>query len=309
MEKIVLAVHGGAGTILPTQMTPEKEKAYLNGLEQALQSGFKILQSGGSSVDAVEAAVTSLENNPLFNAGKGAVFTHNGKHELDASIMEGKNLKAGAVSGITRFANPVHVARLVMDKSAHVLLSSLGAEQFALSQGLEPVDNEYFFTEERWNQLQEAIASGDITLDHSGKSDNKFGTVGAVALDLESNLAAATSTGGMTNKMFGRVGDTPIIGAGTYANNETCAISCTGHGENFIRALAAFEVHARMFYLKESVTNSSNFVVQNKLVQMGGEGGLIALDKNGIVSMPFNSEGMYRGYITESGTCTLKIYK
>jgi len=302
---IRLAIHGGAGTILRSTMTPELQAQYEQGLHNALDGGYKILESGGSAIDAVEAAVKSLENFPLFNAGCGAVFNNIGKHEMDAAIMDGLTLDAGAVSGISNVKNPVSLARAIMDKSEHVLLCGAGAEQFAKMQGLEFADDSYFYNETRYKQWQEALKEDRVQLDHTEK---KFGTVGAVALDAYGNLAAATSTGGMTNKKFGRMGDSPIIGAGTYANNNTCAISCTGHGELFIRAVVAYDISCLMEYKELSLQEACDIVVHDKLVKIGGEGGLIAIDKGGNIELPFNSEGMYRGYATEDEKKVM-IYK
>ncbi|MDJ1468277.1 isoaspartyl peptidase/L-asparaginase [Cytophagaceae bacterium DM2B3-1] len=318
-NKITLVIHGGAGTILRKNMTPEKEKAYKEVLNQALQTGYKVLQNGGSSLDAVEATIRVMEDSPLFNAGKGSVFTHEGKNEMDAAIMDGSTLKAGAIAGVSVIKNPVSTARKVMENSAHVMLIGRGAEEFAKEQGMEIVDPAYFYTENRYQQLQRAIEEDKIQLDHSkdkGSLDEpqpgdekKFGTVGAVALDQYGNLAAATSTGGMTNKRWNRVGDAPIIGAGTYANNQTCAVSATGHGEYFIRSVVGYDISALMEYKALSVKNAAEEVVMKKLVQRGGEGGVIALDRNGNFAMPFNSEGMYRGYIKADGKSEVLIYK
>ncbi|WP_232326072.1 isoaspartyl peptidase/L-asparaginase family protein [Spirosoma montaniterrae] len=334
---ITLVIHGGAGTITRKNMTPEKEQAYRAVLNQALQTGYAVLKRGGTSLDAVEATVRVMEDSPLFNAGKGAVFTHEGRNELDASVMDGKTLKAGAIAGVTTIKNPISTARRVMDKSEHVMMIGPGAEAFAKAQGMELVDPKYFYTETRWQGLQKALQEEKVQLDHTEApakpanapkarnaespktgailnetiftEGNKFGTVGCVALDQYGNLAAGTSTGGMTNKRYGRVGDAPIIGAGTYANNATCAISATGHGEYFIRAVVGFDVSALMAYKGLSVNDAANEVVMKKLVEMGGEGGLIALDRRGNIAMPFNSEGMYRGYIKADGTSEVLIYK
>lgn len=291
-----IAIHGGAGTITRSSMTSEKEKAYLLALSAALHAGKEILTKGGNSLDAVTAAVMSLEDTPLFNAGKGSVFTHEGRHEMDASIMRGDTLDAGAVSGVMHIKNPVVLSRAVMEKSDHVFLYGQGAELFAKQQGIEFKNDEYFYDAFRYAQLQDAIESGKIQLDHTENGDKKFGTVGAVALDIHGNLAAATSTGGMTNKRFNRIGDSPMIGAGTYANNNTCAISCTGHGEYFIRAVVAYDISCLMEYKGLSLQEACEKVVNDKLVKFGGEGGLIAVDIKGNICLPFNSEGMYRGY-------------
>jgi beta-aspartyl-peptidase (threonine type) len=312
MKKFSIAIHGGAGTILPALMTPQKELVYRAASTEAIQQGSAILEKGGSSLAAVEAAVISLENFPLFNAGKGAVFTNKGCHEMDASIMCGLNLNAGAVSGISNVKNPIALARLVMEKSGHVYLSGKEAEYFARNQGLQMEEDAYFFTDERYKQWQDVKDSDTYQLDHTDKTEQgekKFGTVGAVALDQHGNLAAATSTGGMTNKKFGRVGDTPIIGAGTYANNRTCAVSCTGHGEYFIRAVVAYDVSCLMEYKGLSLQAACNYVVKDKLVKFGGEGGLIAIDKYGNIELPFNSDGMYRASLKEGESPVIAIYK
>lgn len=322
-SKITLVIHGGAGTILKKSMTPEKEKAYQEVLNLALQTGYKILQNGGTSLDAVEATIRVMEDSPLFNAGKGSVFTHEAKNEMDAAVMDGNTLKAGAIAGVTVIKNPISTARKVMENSAHVMLIGRGAEQYAKEQGMEIVDPAYFYTENRFQQLQKAKEQEEIKLDHSEpKGDarlqptldelekaKKFGTVGAVALDQYGNLAAGTSTGGMTNKRWNRVGDAPIIGAGTYANNQTCAVSATGHGEYFIRSVVAYDISALMEYKKLSLKQAAEEVVMKKLVERGGEGGVIALDRNGNFAMPFNSEGMYRGYIKADGKSEVLIYK
>lgn len=312
MRKFSIAVHGGAGTILPALMTPEKETLYKKGLLDAILAGSSILENGGSSLDAVEAAVKSLEDFPLFNAGKGAVFTHKGTHELDASIMDGKTLEAGAVCGVSGVKNPVALARLIKEKSGHVMLAGTDAELFALQNKLAIENEQYFYTEERYKQWQDVKDSDTYQLDHTDKTEQgekKFGTVGAVAMDEFGNLAAATSTGGMTNKRFGRIGDTPIIGAGTYANNHTCAISCTGHGEYFIRAVVAYDISCLMEYKGLSLKEACNFVVKDKLVKFGGEGGLIAIDSFGNIELPFNSEGMYRAWFKSGESPEVAIYK
>jgi L-asparaginase / beta-aspartyl-peptidase len=311
MKKHAIAIHGGAGTILRTLMTPEKEAQYKQGLKNALLIGNEVLNKGGSSIDAVEAAVMSLENFPLFNAGKGAVFTNKGTHEMDASIMEGKNLEAGAVSGISNVQNPVHLAKVIMQKSGHVFLQGADAELFAQKMNLPFQDNDYFYTEERYKQWQDVKDTDGYQLDHTvlETGEKKFGTVGAVALDVYGNLAAATSTGGMTNKRFGRVGDSPVIGAGTYANNHTCAISCTGHGEYFLRAVVAYDISCLMEYKGYTLNQACNFVVKDKLVKMGGEGGLIGIDTQGNIELCFNSEGMYRGILRQDEEMYLGIYE
>ena len=305
-----LAIHGGAGTILKSNMTPEKEQAYTEKLEQVLNSGFEILNAGGSSLDAVQKCINIMEDSPLFNAGKGAVFTADGKNELDASIMEGKHLNAGAVAGVTHIKNPINLARLVMEKSPHVLMAREGAEAFAVEQGIKLVDEKYFFTERRWQSLQKRIEKENEKQSSLKRSiEGKFGTVGAVALDKNGNLTAGTSTGGMTYKKFGRVGDSPIIGAGTYANNKFCAVSATGHGEYFIRGVVAYDIAALMEYQSKSIKEAADIVIHKKLSEMGGTGGIIALDANGSVAMTFNTEGMYRGYIYEDGKPHVLIYK
>jgi len=306
-----IAVHGGAGTILRSLMTPEKEALYIKGLQEAIDAGHKILISGGSSVDAVEAAVMVLENFPLFNAGKGAVFTNKGTHEMDASIMDGKTLEAGAVSGISNVQNPVALARVIKDKSGHVFLCGSEAETFAKLMQLPFQPDDYFYEEGRYKQWQEVKDSDGYQLDHTVNSGEgkKFGTVGAVALDLHGNIAAATSTGGMTNKRFGRVGDSPMIGAGTYANNHTCAVSCTGHGEYFIRAVVAYDISCLMEYKGYTLKQACDYVVKDKLVKFGGEGGLIAIDISGNIELPFNSEGMYRAYKKGNTDAVIKIYE
>ncbi|TDQ07507.1 isoaspartyl peptidase/L-asparaginase family protein [Pedobacter metabolipauper] len=317
--KYVMVVHGGAGTILKKNMTPAKEAAYTAALTEALRKGYEAIKAGKSSLDAVETAIHVLEDNPLFNAGKGAVFTHDGKNEMDAAIMDGKTLMAGSVAGVTTIRNPISAARAVMEKSEHVMMVGAGAEKFAAQSGIEIVDPKYFFTDERWEGLQKAIKedSTKTVLDHGSKKsmklgtinkDNKFGTVGAVALDKMGNLAAGTSTGGMTNKKYGRVGDAPVIGSGTYANNLTAGISCTGWGEFYIRSVVAHDISAMMEYKSLSVKDAAQASL-DKMAKLGGDGGLIALDKNGNVTMPFNTEGMYRGTVTADGKIEVLIYK
>ncbi|MGB0840080.1 MAG: isoaspartyl peptidase/L-asparaginase family protein [Chitinophagales bacterium] len=354
---IVMAIHGGAGTILKKNMTPETEAAYRAKLTEALEKGYELLSQGESSVDAIEAAIHILEDSPLFNAGKGAVFTNEGTNELDASIMDGKTLNAGAVGGVKTVRHPISAARKVMENSPHVMLTGAGADTFAKEKGLEIVDNKYFHTDRRYKSLQKVLAeekaaqmdklsgSKDDRLQKNklikkgtlnqkmkkGKKeagsprgeanleirkdidpfikDHKFGTVGAAALDKFGNLAAGTSTGGMTNKRYGRVGDSPIIGAGTYANNGTCAVSATGHGEYFIRNVVCYDISALMEYGGKSLEDAANYVVKEKLVALKGSGGVIAVDHNGNVAMPFNTEGMYRGYIGRDGVPHVFIYK
>lgn len=309
MNKYGLAIHGGAGTITRALLTAEKEAAYKKGLADALLAGENILREGGSAMDAVIAAVVSLEDCPLFNAGRGSVFTAEGKHEMDASLMRGDNLDAGAVAGVSGVRNPILLAKAIMEKSDHVLLAGKGAESFAREQGLSFEPESYFHNEFRWNQLQDALREGRVQLDHTATKDKKFGTVGAVARDRQGNLAAATSTGGMTNKKFNRIGDSPLIGAGTYANNTTCAISCTGHGEYFIRSVVAYDVSCLMEYKGLTLQQACEVVVIEKLVKIGGEGGLIAIDHNGNIELPFNSEGMYRGKVTEGEMSVIAIYR
>ncbi len=315
---VVLVIHGGAGTILKSNMRPEIEKKYRDMLTSVLNQGMELLKEGKTSVDVVEQVIRMLEDSPLFNAGKGAVFNHEGKQEMDASLMDGKSLNAGAVAGVSNIKNPISAARLVMDNSEHVMLSGKGAEQFAKEQKLELVDPDYFYNEKRYIQLKNAIKRDNIQLDHDGEDgkqggilpgqDDKFGTVGAVSLDKYGNLAAGTSTGGMTNKKYGRVGDSPLIGAGTYANNNSCAVSCTGHGEFFIRSVVAYDVSAIMQYQNKSIKEAADYVVNTKLKNIKGAGGLIALDAKGNVAMPFNTKGMYRGVIYQDGSLEVKIY-
>jgi len=305
-SKISLAIHGGAGTILRSTMTPQLQQQYENGLQNALTAGYSILAAGGSSVDAVAAAVVSMEDFPLFNAGRGSVFNHIGGHEMDAAIMSGRGLEAGAVCGVSHIKNPVKLAKAIMQHSECVVLCGAGAEEFARQQHMDFEDDAYFYVEQRYLQLQDALKEDKVQLDHSEK---KFGTVGAVALDKDGNLAAATSTGGMTNKKFGRMGDSPVIGAGTYANNHTCAISCTGHGELFIRSVVAYDISCLIEYKGLSLREACDIVVHKKLVKIGGEGGLIALDRYGHIEMPFNSEGMYRACMNSEGRKEIRIYK
>ncbi len=315
MQKISLAIHGGAGTILKEDMSPELEKAYLQGLEEALSGGYEVLEKGGSSTEAVKAAVVILEDNILFNAGRGAVFTKEGIHEMDAAIMQGNNLAAGAVAGVQNIRNPIELALAVMHHSDHVLLSGKGANDFAIQQGFKTEPNDYFFSPFRYDQWLQMKDSNDYALDHSPKqidelkAGKKFGTVGAVACDVNGNIAAATSTGGMTNKNYGRIGDSPLIGIGTYANNKTCAISCTGHGEPFIKAVAAYDVSCLMEYKGMSLIQAMNEVVNNKLPKLAGEGGMIGVDAAGNLALLFNSEGMYRGAKSSDGTGFVGIYK
>jgi len=307
----VLVIHGGAGTILKKNMTAEKELAYEKALNAALDAGEKILSEGGSALNAVEAAVRSMEDSPLFNAGKGAVFTHDGVNELDASIMDGSNLECGAVSGVRSVKNPISLARAVMEQSDHVFLSREGAEEFARLRELEMVDSSYFYTEDRWRSLQKALKLEDgssFLSEDEAMIDEKFGTVGAVALDRSGHLAAATSTGGMTNKRWARIGDSPVIGAGTYADDRSCAVSCTGHGEYFIRLHIASRVSAAMLYGDKDLNSAANEAILSDLENLGGTGGLIAVDAAGNIAMPFNTAGMYRGY-TNGAVRKIGIYK
>lgn len=320
--KYVLVIHGGAGTINKDSMTPEKEKAYREALTNALQSGYDAINEGKPALDAVQVTVNVLEDTPLFNAGKGAVFTNEGKNELDASIMDGQTLKAGAVAGVSNLKNPINAARVVMDQSEHVMMAGRGAELFAAAHGCDTVPTSYFFTQERWDQLQRTIRKEEVgraawldvkdnresQIAGISDQDNKFGTVGAVALDKQGNLAAGTSTGGMTNKRYGRIGDSPIIGAGTYCNNLTAGISCTGWGEYYIRSVAAHRVSALMELKGLSVEEASKQVIA-EIGELGGTGGLISLDKSGKVAMEFNTSGMYRGTVDENGNIEVYIYK
>ena len=308
MNKYAIAIHGGAGTILRSSMTSQKETAYKAGLQNAINAGEEILKTGGSSIDAVEAAIRSLEDNSLFNAGKGSVFTHEGKHEMDASVMDGKTLMAGAVAGIKNIKNPISLAKAIMQKSDHVFMAGDGAMEFAKKINTETKPDDYFFVQQRYDQLLEAKKTDSILMDHSDKNQKKFGTVGAVALDLLGNISAGTSTGGMTNKKHGRVGDTPVIGAGTYANNHTCAVSCTGHGEFFIRSVVAYDISCLMEYKGLSLNEACEIVVKQKLVKTGGEGGLIAIDSKGNIELSFNSEGMYRAFKKSDGENFIGIY-
>jgi len=291
-----LVLHGGAGVITRAKLTPEREAAIRADLERALRTAYAVLQRGGASVDAVPAAITILEDSPLFNAGKGAVFTHDGINELDAAIMNGRAHTAGAIAGVRTIKNPILLAKAVMDNGRYVMLSGAGAEQFAATAGIEIVDPSYFRTEERWQELQKAI------------EEDHFGTVGAVALDRTGALAAGTSTGGLTNKRYGRIGDSPIIGAGTYADDD-CGVSATGHGELFIRYTVAKDICARMEYSHVSLARAADDVVMHELVEAHGDGGVIALDADGHWTLPFNTPGMYRGYITDDGVPHVDIFK
>lgn len=313
IKKYAIAIHGGAGTILRTNMTNEIEKKYKTALNDSILAGENILLNSGLAIDAVEASIRSLENNPLFNAGRGSVFSHEGEHEMDASIMNGKDLMAGAVAGVKNVKNPITLAKSVMQHSNHVFMAGQGAEVFAKQLNIEMAPKEYFFEQMRYDQLIQAKSNDRIELDHvDNKFENgekKFGTVGAVALDVFGNISAGTSTGGMTNKKHGRVGDTPIIGAGTYANNQTCAVSCTGHGEFFIRSVVAYDISCLIEYKGFSLKEACNLVVKDKLVKIGGEGGLIALDAKGNIELCFNSEGMYRASKKSNEEVYLGIYK
>ena len=326
-SKSVLVIHGGAGTILRENMTNEKDQAYRDQLEHVLKSGMKALKSGKTSVETVELVIRLMEDSPLFNAGKGAVFNHKGMQEMDASIMSGADLNAGAVAGVQHIKNPITAAKMVMEKSKHVMLSGQGAEDFAREQDVDLVDPEYFYNEDRYRQFKKAIRQAQEAAQKGkestkpvdkedgkqgsiwSKESEKFGTVGAVALDYKGTLAAGTSTGGMTNKEYGRIGDSPIIGAGTYANNKTCAVSCTGHGEYFIRNVVAYDVSAIMDYQNKSLKEAAEYVINTKLKEQSASGGLIALDAKGNVAMPFNTKGMYRGVIYEDGRIEIKIYE
>ena len=316
MSTFTFAIHGGAGTILKSMLTPELETKYLQGLQQALDKGYEVLAQQGSSLDAVQAAIMSLEDNELFNAGRGSVFTKKGINEMDAAIMEGTQLGGGAVAGVRNIKNPIALAKEVMLHSGHVMLSGNGAKEFALNRGMEMAPDEYFFTKYRYDQWIEIRDSDFYQLDH--KEDNlkgmpsqekKFGTVGAVAVDMHGHIAAGTSTGGMTNKRYGRIGDSPLLGVGTYANDATCGISCTGHGEYFMRAVVAYDVSCLMEYKGLSLQEACHIVVKEKLVKMGGEGGLIAVDALGNFELCYNSEGMYRGVRTSEGINKVAIYK
>ena len=315
MAIFTLALHGGAGTILKEDMTPELEATYLRSLEEALEAGYKILASGGGAAAAVKETSIQLENNILFNAGRGSVFTKKGVHEMDAAIMDGATQRAGAIAAVRNVRNPVALAAEVMYHSDHVLLSGEGANEFAIKCGMKLEPDEYFFSQFRYNQWKRMRDSDNYELDHSTGTterlmkDKKFGTVGAVACDMQGNIAAATSTGGMTNKKYGRIGDTPIIGAGTYANNKTCAISATGHGEPFMLGVAAYDVSCLMEYKGMSLQEAMDVVVNDRLTKLNGEGGMIGVDARGNTAMIFNSEGMYRGMTNSSGTREIEIYK
>lgn len=309
MGDFSIAIHGGAGTIFKKDLTPELEAAYTKGLADAVASGYEVLAKGGNAIDAVTAAVISLEDCILFNAGRGSVFTKTGGHEMDAAIMNGLSLEAGAVAGVRSVKNPVLLAKTIMEKSEHVLLSGEGALQFAKQQQLQLEEEDYFFSQFRYDQWQLVKNENSAALDHNIQIEKKFGTVGAVACDANGNLAATTSTGGMTNKNFNRIGDTPVIGAGTYANNQTCAISCTGHGELFLRAVAAYDVSCLMEYKGMSLQQAMEVVTLDKLVKINGEGGMIGVDAHAKTAMIFNSEGMYRAMQNSKGEKQIAIYK
>ncbi len=308
MNNFSIAIHGGAGTLVKGMMTSELEAKYKLALKLALDAGYAILENGGTAVNAVEKAVIVLEDSHLFNAGKGAVFTADETHEMDASIMDGKTLNAGAVSLITGIKNPVSLSKDVMEKSEHVFLAGEGAMQFAKINNYTIEDETYFYDKLRHNQWLEIKDTDSFQLDHAKKKDSKFGTVGAVACDKDGNIAAATSTGGMTNKKFGRVGDSPMIGAGNYANNKTCAISCTGSGEFFIRGVVAYDVACLMEHKEMSLDAASNEVINKRILEIGGDGGLIAVDVRGNIAMPFNTEGMYRACKSSNGEEEVSIY-
>lgn len=315
----VMVIHGGAGTMERSRMTPEREAEYKTSLEEALRVGYEIIQGGGSSLDAVEQTIHVLENNPLFNAGRGAVFTNEGRNELDASIMDGSTGEAGAVAGVTILKNPISAARAVMERSEHVMMVGKGAEQFGQQLGLEVVDPSYFHTESRWNSLQRARArdSAAMEVTHTNRipgpatdpedEEKKFGTVGCVAIDQTGRITAGTSTGGMNNKRYGRVGDSPIIGAGTFANKQV-GVSCTGWGEFYIRHVVAYDIAAMMDYKNMGVEEAAQRAI-DKVGEAGGDGGIIALDKDGHVAMPFNTSGMYRGVVTRDGQVIVEIFK
>ncbi|MEO9570972.1 MAG: isoaspartyl peptidase/L-asparaginase [Polaribacter sp.] len=317
-SKFAIIIHGGAGTILKKNMSDEKEAAYKAKLEEAIKVGHTILKNGGTSTAAVMRTIQVMEESPLFNAGKGAVFTHEETNELDASFMDGKTLNAGAVAGVTNVKSPIELAIKVMTDSDHVMLSGKGASVFAKEKGLEIVDPNYFYTERRFKSLQRIKNRNKTELDHDDKKaafydadikNEKFGTVGCVALDKEGNIAAGTSTGGMTNKRWGRIGDAPIIGSGTYANNLTCGVSSTGWGEYFIRTQVAYDISAQMEYQQKTLKEATKDVIQNKLTKLGGTGGVVALDKNGNMSFEFNTAGMYRASMNDKGQLIVKIYK
>jgi len=312
-----IAIHGGAGTIERSKFTPEKEQAYREKLKEAVEAGYAVLNKGGESLDAVTTAINILENSPFFNAGKGAVYTYDGEHEMDASIMDGRNRQAGAVAGVKHIENPINLARLVMDKSVHVMLAKEGAEEFAKQQGIKLVDNKIFDTEHRYQsllkakkKLDAAQSNKDYRASHQALPVNyKMGTVGAVALDKNGNIAAGTSTGGMTAKRFGRIGDSPVIGAGTFADNNSCAVSATGHGEYFIRYNVAADICARVEYQGKTIEQAGNEVIHDVLMPVGGTGGVIIIDTKGNISLPFNTKGMYRASKSNTSATYVGIFK
>lgn len=315
MKGFGIVLHGGAGTIIKEYTSDSLENAYKSKLEEAIRAGHSILEKGGSSLDAVTATINILEDSPLFNAGRGAVFTHEGRNELDASIMDGATLKAGAVAGVRHIKNPINLARDVMDKSPHVMLYGAGAEVFAQGLGYQMMDTSYFYTQKQYDILKDVIRrqkekeAKKVAYNDPILNDYKFGTVGCVALDKSGNLAAGTSTGGMTNKRWNRIGDSPIIGAGTYANNATCAVSATGWGEYFIRSAAAYDISALMDYKGLSLKDAAMEVIQNKIPNLGGDGGIVAIDKNGNMTMEFNTAGMFRASMNSKGEMMIGMYK
>jgi beta-aspartyl-peptidase (threonine type) len=314
-KKIAIAIHGGAGNFKKRNLTPEQESAYISVLDDALTSGYKALQEGGTAVDVVEIVIRKLEDSPLFNAGRGSVFSNEGKNEMDAAIMDGKTLHCGAVTNLRHVKNPISLAKAIMLDSQYVFLNGAGAEKFAKLKGIELVDTSYFFDQKRWNEMLKLRDTTKTILDNDRgqieekESISKFGTVGCVILDMYGNLAAGTSTGGITNKRYNRIGDSPVIGSGTYANNKTCAISCTGHGEDFMRIVAAHQVHSYMFFSKMSLRKSAENVIMKELTQLGGRGGLIGVDRKGNITFQFNTTGMFRAGINCKGEKTLSIYK
>lgn len=314
-KKIALAIHGGAGNIKKRNLTPEQESAYLEVIDNALTTGYKALQEGKSAVDVVEIVIRLLEDSPLYNAGKGSVFSNEGKNEMDAAIMDGKTLHCGAVTNLTHVKNPISLAKAIMLDTQFVFLNGSGAEKFAKLKGIELVDTSYFFDQKRWNEMLKLRDTTKTILDNDRgqveekDSISKYGTVGCVILDMHGNLAAGTSTGGITNKRYNRIGDSPVIGSGTYANNKTCAISCTGHGEDFIRIVAAHQVHSYMFFSKMSLRKSAENVIMKELTEIGGRGGLIGVDRKGNITFQFNTSGMFRAGINSHGEKTLSIYK
>lgn len=315
-RKYALALHGGAGNLIKKKYSSAEEEAYKKVMDEALELGYSMLSKGAKATDVVEAVIKIMEDSPLFNAGKGSVFTNSGTNEMDAAIMDGSNLKCGSVTNVRTIKNPITAAKVVMNKSQFVFLSGRGAEQFAKKNGVEIVDTAYFFDQKRWNEMLKIRESNKTQLDNedqgsieSTDSINKFGTVGCVVIDGYGNLAAGTSTGGITNKKYNRIGDSPLIGAGTYANNKTCAVSCTGHGEDFIRIVASHEVHALMLYKKMAISKAADKVINEELKNIGGRGGLIAIDHDGNITFKFNTTGMFRGCIDKNGKKTISIYK